>query len=288
LRYPLYIGRWTLPAMVFALLLALAGCAGGGTREAGPFPRGLTRDQLLSEMAACHLLRVAQAGQKTVTDTTVLTAVKRYGVSFPDVVARANQLLDRYRANAAALGQRAGQACVNLAVLTGVSPGLVRIGEPGTARGPWLRVTAEITGGFADRVIRELRAAGAVGLVINSPGGSVYEARKLGRYLRSNGLRTAVDQVCVSACIDVLAGGTERYATRAARLGVHQSRVPGRYGSYEGGQVYVADSFRYLREMGVDPDVAIAAATVPNDRLLLIPLREALATRLLTGVVERL
>ena len=286
--YPLNFGRWALSVTVLAMFLAIAGCAGVGARDPGSSPKGLTRDQLLSQMAACHLLRVAQAGQKTVTDATVLAAGKRYGVSFPDVVARANQLLDRYRTNPGALGQRAGQSCVDLAVLTGVAPGLVRLGESGAERGPWLRVTAEITDGFAERVIRELRAARAVGLVINSPGGSVYEARKLGRYLRANGLRTAVDRVCVSACIDVLAGGTARYATRTARLGVHQSRVPGRDGSYEGGQVYVADSFRYLREMGVDPDVAIAAATVPNDRLLLIPLREALATRLLTGVVERL
>ena len=50
----------------------------------------------------------------------------------------------------------------------------------------------------------------------------------------------------------------------------------------------MADSFRYLREMGVDADVAIAAASVPRNTILLIPLRDALATRLLTAVVERL
>ncbi len=279
--------RWALTAML--LVLALAGCAAGGSRGQAPASAGVTRDQLLSDLAACHLLRVAQAEDKTVTDATVLAAVKRFGVSLEDVVARANQLIDRYRTNAATLGRRAGQACVNLAVLTGVTPSLVRLAQPRAARGgTWLRVTAEIDAGFAERVIRELRAARAVGLVINSPGGSVYEARKLGRYLRSNGLRTAVDEICVSACIDILAGGAERFATRTAKLGVHQSRVPGRAGSYAGGQVYVADSFRYLREMGVAPDVAIAAASVPNDRLLLIPLRDALATRLLTGIVERL
>jgi hypothetical protein len=40
--------------------------------------------------------------------------------------------------------------------------------------------------------------------------------------------------------------------------------------------------------MGVDAEVAIAAALIPNDKILLIPLSDALKTRLITAVVERL
>ena len=86
----------------------------------------------------------------------------------------------------------------------------------------------------------------------------------------------------------MLAGGTERYATRAAKLGVHQSKVPGRYSSHAGGQQYVAESYRYLRDMGVDAEVAIAAASIPTNKILLIPLADALRTRLITGVVNAL
>jgi hypothetical protein len=284
LRYP----GVRITASLLALALVLAGCAAGGARDPGTPPGGLSRDQLLSELAACHLLRVAQTEDKSVTDATVIAAVKRYGFKPSELVQRANQLIERYQADGATLGRRAAAACVKLATITQVAPALVRFEQTGQVRSAWLRVDAEITDGFADRAIRELRAKRAVGLIINSPGGSVYEARKLGRYLRANGLRAAVDQVCVSACIDVLAGGTERYATPNVRLGVHQSSVPGRRSSYEGGQAYVADSFIYLREMGIDADVAIAAASIPHDRLLVIPLRDALATRLLTAVVERL
>ncbi|WP_295386746.1 hypothetical protein [uncultured Thiodictyon sp.] len=275
---------------LLALGLLLAGCAvgGGAGLDPGAAPSELDRDQMLSEMAACHLLRVAQTADKSVTDATVLNAARRFDFSLEAVVTRANQLVQRYHSNGAALGRRAVAACNRLAALTQIAPALVRFEESGQSRSVWLRVSAQITKGFADRVIRELRTRRAVGLIINSPGGSVFEARKLGRYLRANGLRAAVDQTCVSACIDVLAGGSERYATHNARLGIHQSHVPGRYSSHEGGQLYVAESFRYLREMGVDPDVAIAAASIPNNRILLIPLRDALATRLLTGVVERL
>jgi len=278
--------------LLVPLIAGLAGCAVGGVGSGLGTPRspeGLDRDQLVSLVASCHLLRVGQNLDNRVTDATVVSAVQQFRLSFEDVVHRANQLVLRYQTNGPALAERATRACGDLAMLTGVRPALVRLEDSGRPRAVWLRLDgAEITEGFADRVIRELRDKKAVGLIINSPGGSVHEARKLGRYLRANGLRAAVDEACVSACIDVLAGGAERYALRGAKLGIHQSRVPSRYSSHEGGQLYVADSFRYLREMGVDADVAIAAASVPNDKLLLIPLAEALETRLITAVVDRL
>lgn len=272
------------------LSLIIGGCSLRGFGPGGAaIPEGLNRDQLLSLVASCHLLRVGQNLDNRVTDATVISAVQQFGLSFEQVIGRANQLVLRYQADGPALAERATGACADLALLTGVRPALVRLEESGRPRAVWLRLDgAEIAEGFADRVIRELRDKKAVGLIINSPGGSVHEARKLGRYLRANGLRAAVDQACVSACIDVLAGGAERYALRGARLGIHQSRVPTRYSSHEGGQLYVADSYRYLREMGVDADVAIAAASIPNDKLLLIPLADALETRLLTAVVDRL
>jgi hypothetical protein len=40
--------------------------------------------------------------------------------------------------------------------------------------------------------------------------------------------------------------------------------------------------------MGIDPDVAIAAASVPNNKILLISLPDALRTGLVTDVIERL
>lgn len=275
--------------ILIPLLAGLTGCVSGLTLGGGRQPGGLNQDQLLSLVASCHLLRVGQNLDNRVTDATVVSAVQQFRLSFDAVIKRANQLILRYQTDGPALAERATKACGDLALLTGVRPALVRLEESGRPRAVWLRLDgAEITEGFAERVIRELRDKKAVGLIINSPGGSVHEARKLGRYLRANGLRAAVDQLCVSACIDVLAGGAERYALRGARLGIHQSRVPTRYSSHEGGQLYVADSFLYLREMGVDADVAIAAASVPNNKLLLIPLADALETRLITAVVDRL
>lgn len=278
-----------LSALIASIMLAIAlsGCASAGPGRGAP-PPGVSRDQLLSVVAACHLLRVGQTADHSVTDATVIAAIQRYGYSVDAVILRANQLVKGFHSNGRELTARAQQACANLAALTQVSPALVRFEQGGQPRAVWLRVNGPIDDTYAERVIRELRRNRAVGLVINSPGGSVNEARKLGRYLRANGLRTAVEQICISACIDVLAGGTERYAIPGAKLGTHQSKVPGRYSSHAGGQFYVADSYRYLREMGVDAEVAIAAASIPSDKILLIPLPDALRTRLITAVVERL
>jgi hypothetical protein len=277
-----------VPILALLATLWLSGCAGWGAGRSA-LPPGATRDSLLTTVAGCHLLRVGQNMDSRVTDATVLAATKRYGYSLEEVVQRSNGMLAAYRGRPAVLGGLATQSCVELGNLTGVRPALVRFDSASPPRSIWVRVDgAEIGDGFAKRIAGELRKSRAVGLVINSPGGSVGEARELGRYLRANGLRTAVDGACTSACIDILAGGSERYATRRAVLGVHRSWVPSRYSSHEGGQLYVAESYRYLREMGVEADVAIAAATIPHSQLLVIPLADALRTRLITAVVEGL
>jgi hypothetical protein len=284
-------GRAPAPSVIVAILitaLGLSGCAAPGLGTGAPAakpPSGLSRDQLITVAASCHLLRVGQNMDNQVTDATVIATVQRYQLPLDTVIQRAGRLL-REASSPQMLALRAQAACAQLSVYTRVQPALVRLQDDGRPSAVWLRVDdAEITDGFAQQVIRELRAKRAVGLIINSPGGSVSEARTLGRYLRTAGLRTAVDRACLSACIDVLAGGAERYATSRAKLGVHQSSVPRSYSSHEGGQLYVAESFHYLDEMGVDPDVAIAAASIPHDQLLVIPLEQALRTRLITAIV---
>lgn len=284
-----------MPRLLVILVAALglcalvAGCSplGAGKAGEGDDAARLSRDERLSMIAACHLLRVGQWNDVAVTDSVVIVAADNFKIPVESIIARSNQLAQDYQSRPADLVARAVAACQQLEEMTGVVSALVRFEPDGTLRTVWLRIDGvEIGPGFAKRTAAELRRRKAIGLVINSPGGSVYEARTLGRYLRANGLRTAVDGYCASACVDVLAGGVERYVTAEAKLGVHQSKVPSRYSTHEGGQLYVADSFLYLREMGIDADVAIAAAAVPNDQILLIPIPEALATGLVTGVVD--
>jgi hypothetical protein len=256
---------------------------------AAPPPQGMGEDDWLSRIAACHLLRVGQNMDVAVTDTSVIAAADKYGYRVDAIIERSNRLVRDYGSRGAALVAFATDSCRQVSEATGTTSSLVRFERDGSLRTAWLRIdNVEMDDGFAEETISELRRRRAVGLVINSPGGSVFEARKLGRHLRAMGLRTAVDEACTSACIDVLAGGVERYVTPKAKLGIHQSRVPRRFSSHEGGQRYVADAFLYLREMGIDPDVAIAAASIPNNKILIISLSEAVKTGLVTDVIERL
>jgi hypothetical protein len=261
----------------------------GTIAGAAPPPQGMGEDDWLSRIAACHLLRVGQNMDVAVTDTAVIAAADKYGYRVDAIIERSNRLVRDYGSRGAALVAFATDSCRQVSEATGTTSSVVRFERDGSLRTAWLRIdNVEMDDGFAEETISELRRRRAVGLVINSPGGSVFEARKLGRHLRAMGLRTAVDEACTSACIDVLAGGVERYVTPKAKLGIHQSRVPRRFSSHEGGQRYVADAFLYLREMGIDPDVAIAAASIPNNKILIISLSEAVKTGLVTDVIERL
>ncbi len=278
------------PLMLAPLILTgllLSGCAGLPPGRA-PLPEGVDADELLSEIAACHLLRVVQNRDRTVTDAAVIAALDHYGFEFDRMIDRANALVRIAAGRPAQHAQMydlARTACARLATLTGAASGLVRFGEDGSVDKTWLLVDGEIDDGFANKVIARLRGEKAVGLVINSPGGSLYEARRLGRWLRENGLPVGVNELCTSACIDVLAGGIERYVTTDARLGIHQSRVPAHLSSHEGGQFSVVSAALYLREMGIDSSIALAAAAVPNNEMYWISHGEALETGLVTKVV---
>ncbi len=312
-----------LGAVAFALVL-LGGCAVApqtqtqtrprtpatpGARPAqtpaqtpAPIQAKPDRDTLVTDMARCHMLRVSQARDAGVTDTAVVAAMTRYRISPEQVAARATDLLPAARANGQAFAQAGERACFRLAQITGVASRLTRPKSvpqstprstpksvQGTqAGGVWVRFEGEIGPGLANKLAVRLRQEGAAGLIINSPGGNVYEARKLGRHLRAQGLKVAVDKVCASACIDVLAGGVSRYITSAARIGIHQSSAPSSVGNHNTGQSYVASSALYLREMGIDPDLALAAASVPPNKMYWISTSEAIKTRLATDLVRGL
>lgn len=286
-------GPLTSALLILLVLMVLTGCAGlpSGRSGGASLPDGLTRDDLLTAIAACHLHRVVQTGDVTVTDATVIAALEDWGFEVETMVQRSNALMRAAIDPASRTGLRrlAAGSCDRLAALTGVTPSLVRFDEDSGALGTtWVEVTGQITDGFADQVISRLRESKAVGLVISSPGGSLYEARRLGRWLRDNGLRVAVDDLCTSACVDVLAGGIERYVTANAKLGIHQSRVPKHLSTHEGGQLSVVTAALYLREMGVDDSIALAAAAVPNSRMYWISVPEALETGLATKLITSL
>jgi hypothetical protein len=126
---------------------------------------------------------VAQNGDRGATDAVVIAAVEATASASRRWCERANALTappPPTRPSGQSMRALAGDACEQLAALTGTSPSLVRFDETGQLDNTWVVVKGEIDDGFADEVIGKLRREKAVGLLINSPGGSLFEARRLG------------------------------------------------------------------------------------------------------------
>jgi hypothetical protein len=115
------------------------------------------------------------------------------------------------------------------------------------------------------RFQREIDGRGIRGAVVslNSPGGNVHAAMRLGRLFRQRGLSTNVGRFdgsyfggsgeCLSACVLAYAGGPFRFSNTASVLGVHRfsSAQPTTY-DLDIGQAVSASVTQYLQEMGID------------------------------------
>src|SRR5580698_3049242 len=121
-------------------------------------------------------------------------------------------------------------------------------------------------------------------ILIHSPGGSVADAGAMGELIRAKGLAVAVARtlitncpeaspkcpdgpgtaltggaICASACVLVLAGGVERLAGPAARIGVHQITT---VVSETEGLAHLKSTRKLFEQKGVDAAVeAYLAAT---------------------------
>jgi hypothetical protein len=94
-----------------------------------------------------------------------------------------------------------------------------------------------------------------VTVYLSSPGGEVYPAMAIGRFIRVRGFGTMVPAggECASACVLIWAAGYPRSLDPYARLGLHCSRLVNRTICYGPGRVQMQT---YLREMGMPPSVA--------------------------------
>ncbi|RTZ95099.1 MAG: hypothetical protein DSY90_14490 [Deltaproteobacteria bacterium] len=67
--------------------------------------------------------------------------------------------------------------------------------------------------------------SGIEGIILDSPGGIVYEGRGLFMLIKKHGLDTYSFRSCSSACAIAFIGGARRFLGEAARLGFHQYRL---------------------------------------------------------------
>ncbi|MBN9561362.1 MAG: hypothetical protein J0H14_11630 [Alphaproteobacteria bacterium] len=94
---------------------------------------------------------------------------------------------------------------------------------------PALLLQGRIVKGDAARLTQALRGEKFSAVLLNSPGGSVLEARDMARAIRALRVPVVVPDraVCASACFMLFAAGRDRVAEPGAMIGVHSASVAG-------------------------------------------------------------
>lgn len=125
---------------------------------------------------------------------------------------------------------------------------------------------------------------------LNSPGGDIVAAMKMGEIIRQVGASTWVGprSVCASACILILAGGIERSMFDDATLGLHRPYMPPeRFAAFSRSQAsetykaMEAAVSEYLQSMGVSQRLFERMLTVPSTKIEWISEEDAKQLRLL-------
>lgn len=104
-------------------------------------------------------------------------------------------------------------------------------------------------------------------LAFNSPGGDLFEAVKIGKYIHSMNFNTLISQnsICYSACFFSFIGGVNRNIEPHAKLGVHQfyggKGTPGYVESTT--QYLTAQLLEYTARMGVNIETMKFAFQTP-------------------------
>lgn len=124
-------------------------------------------------------------------------------------------------------------------------------------QGKVLQILGPIESGFSDKIISAIKKNPNVETIsLGSGGGSVYEALKAGRYIRSLGLETTLWNNCYSACPLVFIGGKTRTIwSPYPSLGLHQIYTTDGAVPFTS-QVY-KDLYAYLEDMNVDSEFVI-------------------------------
>jgi hypothetical protein len=181
-------------------------------------------------------------------------------------------------------------------------PGLLR--QPLTIElgpGGVLSLTGSIDPGSFERVQAELEARGEYvkQVALNSPGGSVVDAVKIGALMVAGEYSTAVAKgaLCASSCPLILAGGKERQASRQSAIGVHQIYAMASAGDLPAGLAGVGTAMseaqrttavitRYLNTTGVDPAMWLHALETPPSQLYYLSSEELTTYRLVTQFTD--
>lgn len=134
-----------------------------------------------------------------------------------------------------------------------------------TSVGKVLYFKGTVAQGFAD----DVKSYGEFDYFVieESNGGLLGEALEAGAFLRKNGVATSLDGACASACVELYAGGVERYYTESARFGIHAMAVDGDEMSLATTQNILSDRVKHFEAGGVDSKIVIDSLDTPTEEI---------------------
>ena len=149
---------------------------------------------------------------------------------------------------------------------------------------------ADINGTIESGITRAFRAFIAENtavriVVLDSPGGNIYEGRGLARLFTDNALNTHIETSCASACTVAFAGGELRSAAPDAKVGFHQYRMDANYTviATDAGKEQARDTALFVKA-GVDPQFITAAFSHPTTSMWWPTLDELLSAGFVDSV----
>ena len=109
-------------------------------------------------------------------------------------------------------------------------------------------------------------------ITLNSTGGDVEEAMKIGRYFKANEFTVNMGETCYSSCVFLLAGGVNRYAY-TGKVGIHRAYFGSVDKSLSSNQIrdlrekLNSELKKYLEEMDINPSLVEAMNSYPPESM---------------------
>lgn len=110
-------------------------------------------------------------------------------------------------------------------------------------------------------------------IFISSPGGNLKAGIEIGREIHRNGFRTAVVDMCASACALAWLAGSQRFASEDARIGFHVAYVDG-VQKVESGMANAIVGL-YVGELGFRENVVTYITSASPNEMQWLSLRDA-------------
>jgi hypothetical protein len=139
--------------------------------------------------------------------------------------------------------------------------------------------------GAASELAHMLDAAAQVRVLhLNSSGGRIAEAERMGAEVRKRGLITYVSERCESACTHVFLAGRERWIGERAVLGFHRPSSP--LADQERDGNLIEHERRRLTALGLPRDFIAKVLDTPSDEIWRPSPAELLAAGVISGIAD--